>query len=44
LQVKALLRRHLPNPLITQTDVGETALLPSRNDRGGHTLSSEAVH
>jgi hypothetical protein len=35
LQVKALLRRHLLNPAITQTDAGEPAFLPSRNDRGG---------
>ena len=43
LQVKALLRRHLLNPLITQTDVGQP-FSPSRNDRSGRTLSSEAVH
>jgi len=43
LQVKALLRRHLLNPLITQTDVGQP-FSPSPNDRGGRTLSSEAVH
>jgi len=35
LQVKALLRRHLPNPVVTQTDIGNPAFLPSRNDRGG---------
>jgi hypothetical protein len=34
LQVKALLRRHLPNPVVTQTDIGDPAFLPSRNDRG----------
>jgi len=33
LRVKALLGRHLPNPMVTQTDTGEPALLPSRNDR-----------
>jgi hypothetical protein len=35
LQVKALMARHLPNPVVTQTDAGEPALLPSRNDRDG---------
>jgi hypothetical protein len=35
LQVKALLRRHLPNPVVTQTDTGDPAFLPSRNDRDG---------
>jgi hypothetical protein len=35
LQVKALLGRHLPNPVVNQTDAGEPALLPSRNDRDG---------
>jgi hypothetical protein len=35
LQVKALLRRHLPNPVVTQTDAGEPAFLPSRYDCDG---------
>ena len=34
LQVKALLYRHLPDPVVTQTDA-EPASLPSRNDRDG---------
>ena len=32
LQVKALLGRHLPHPVITQTDAGEPTLRPSSND------------
>jgi hypothetical protein len=35
LQVKALMARHLPNPVVTRTDAGESSLLPSRNDGDG---------
>ena len=35
LQVKALLGRHLPNPVVTQTGADEPTLLPSHNDRDG---------
>jgi len=35
LQVRALLGRHLPNPVHAQTDASEPALLPLRNDRDG---------
>ncbi len=42
-QVKAMLRRRLQTPVIIQTD-GKPAFLPSRNDRGDRTLSSEAAH
>ena len=44
LQVKTMVGRHLPNSVITQTDAGEPAFLPLRNDRGGCNLSSEAAH
>jgi len=35
LQVKALMGRHLPNPVHIETDASEPALLPSRNDADG---------
>lgn len=33
-QVETLLRRHLPNPVVSQTDAGESDLRPPGNDRG----------
>jgi len=35
LQVRTLLGRHLPNPVVTETDAVEPVLLPSGDDRDG---------
>jgi pimeloyl-ACP methyl ester carboxylesterase len=44
LQVKALLGRHLPNPVVTQSDAGEPALRPSGNDRDASQQDCEGRH
>jgi len=40
LQVKALLRPHLPDPVVTQTDGGGPGLRPSGNGRDGSAILS----